>query len=319
MIEYLLTACEVCERGAAIAELRQVLFADGRLSAFNGIYQYQAHSGLPREERFAISEQRLASALQSCTEELQVTSTKEFLKLKNGPFTVRLRKIETQRVLERISIPKQAATQKPTGLQAALRLVREFISTDASRPWSTAALLKEGYAWATNNLALVRVPVTIPAALEGIKIPVPVVEFLCSLPSLDHFHIDSVGQLIFASGRALVRFPQAQADWPDLAKFFDKMPKELPPLPPEMRRAASQVGKFADRFVSVEQLKVEGKSESMETEYEVDLEKGKGLYNSKLLSLIVAHATHADFSFYPEPIFFKGDGIEGTAVGMKVA
>lgn len=318
MIEYLLKACEVAERGAAVAHLRQIGFRDGRLHAFNGMYQYQAPSSLPPDEEFAVSEERLASALRSCGETVQVAATAESLRLKNGPFTVRVRKLKTPIDYERIALPKSASKQKADfGLLDALKVVHPFMSSDASRPWSVAVLLKDGYAWATNNLALVRSPITLPSLLEGVKIPAPAVTFLCSLPKLDYFHIDDQKRMIVVCDKALIRFPQSQANWPDMSKFFAKMPKKLPEVPKEFASAALQIERLSDRFMSLTSLKVEAKTESLESEYEVEFAKGKGTYSSKLLSLILSFATHADFSFFPEPVFFKGIGIEGTAVGIK--
>lgn len=318
MLVHLIRACELCEHGSASAALRQIVFSDGRVTAFNGILQYQALSGLEKEEKFAVTEQRLAVALRSCSEGVQLSATKEFLKLKNGPLTVKVRKV-TENVAEheRIALPKTAAHQSAKELGLALRQVKPFVSTDASRPWSVSVLIKDGYAWATNNLALVRVPVD--TGLPVMKIPAPTVDFLCSLPELGVYDLDANGRLTFSTvDKALLRSPQAVADWPDVSKFFSKMPKDLPPLPAELSDAARTVSKLSDRFVSLAKNQIESKHDAIESEYEVDFSKGKGKYSARLLNLILENATHADFSFFPEPIFFKGEhGLEGTAVGMK--
>lgn len=316
MIEYIIKACEVCEHGSSVAGFTQIVFEGGRLSAFNGLLQYQAPSGLEKEERFAVSEKRLALALRSCGEDLKLSATKEFLRLKNGPLSIKVRRIEEGIAdFERITIPKSAATQKAAELHAALRRIQPFISSDASRPWSVSVSVKKGYAWATNNLALVRTPV--PGFKEEMRIPAPMVDFLCALPTLGYYHIDDKARLIFTHEKSLIRSPQGANEWPDTSKFFAKMPKKLPEIPKEMAEAANTVGKFADRFTSLSKTQIESKQAAMETEYDIDFSKGKGQYSAKLLTLILAHATHADFSFYPEPIFFKGDKLEGTAVGMR--
>lgn len=318
MIGYLLKACEVCERGASISKLRQVGFRDSRLHAFNGIYQYQAPSGLPPEEEFAVSEERLVSALRSCAEGTIASVTKDFLRLKNGPLTVRVRKVQTPVDYDRITMPKSAANQRCVdfGLLAALQAVRPFISDDASRPWGMSVLLKNGYAWATNNLALVRSPLKIPALLEGVKLPAPAVHFLCDFPELGHYHIDEQARIVITLDKALVRFPQSRPEWPDVDRFFAKMAKNLAEVPEELRTATEVVRKFTDHFVSLSAEKVESKNEALESEYEIEFKKGIGRFNAKLLSLILSVTTHADFSFYPEPIFFRGERIEGTAAGI---
>lgn len=321
MINYLLKACEVCERGASIAKLRQVGFRDSRLHAFNGIYQYQAPSGLPPEEEFAVSEERLISALRSCAEGTVASVTKEFLRLKNGPLTVRVRKVQTPIDYDRIAIAKSAANQRTSdfGLLDALKAVRPFISDDASRPWSMSVLLRDGHAWATNNLALVRSPLPLPSMLEGVKLPAAAVHFLCDFEELGHYDLDDRSRVIVTLGKALVRFPQSQPEWPDVARFFEKMPAQIAEVPDELRAATDQVRKFTDHFVSLSAEQVSSKTEALESEYEIEFKQGAGLFNAKLLSLILSVATHADFSFYPAPIFFKGSRIEGTAAGIAPA
>jgi hypothetical protein len=153
--------------------------------------------------------------------------------------------------------------------------------------------------------------------LEGIKIPVPAMDFLCALPKLDYYHLDDQKRVILTSDKALIRFPQSQPDWPDVARFLVDMPKKLPEVPAEFKAAASQIERLSDRFMSMSALKIEAKTESLESEYEVEFAKGKGTYSARLLALILSIATHADFSFFPQPIFFKGVGIEGTAVGIR--
>lgn len=315
LAEYLARACDICEHGSPVAGLSQIIFEAARLSAFNGLIQYQAPSALDPEEHFAVSEKRLAQALRSCGEDLKLTTTKEFLRLKNGPLTVRVRKIEGALVdLERIKMSKSAAKQPAAELHEALRRLQPFVSSDASRLWSVSVMVKDGYAWATNNLALVRTPV--PSIKGTMRIPSQMVDFLCALPTLGFYEVDDKERLVFSYQKSLIRCPQSSSEWPDLSKFFAKMPKKLPEVPKELALAASTVGKFADRFTSISAKQVEAKQESIETEYEVEFAKGKGTYSAKLLSLILTYATHADFSFYPDPVFFRGEKLEGTAVGM---
>lgn len=316
IVDYLMTACDVCEHGSSVSNLTQIVFEGGRLSAFNGIIQYQAPSGLEASENFAVSEKKLLAALRACGDDMKLDTTKDFLRLKNGPLSIRVRKIEGEQLTshERIKLDKRAANQKADELHAALRRVQPFISTDASRIWSVSAMVKGGYVWATNNMSLVRSPISIK---HDMVIPAPMVDFLCALPSLGHYDIDDNGRLVFSFEKSLVRCPQSAAPWPDLSAFFAKMPKKLPEVPEDMATAASMVGKFADRFASVSSKQIESKQETIEATYDVDFAKGKGTYSAKLLTLVLAHATHIDFSYYPDPIFFKGEGIEGTAVGMK--
>ena len=316
--EYLLRACDVVERGSITEELRRVLFIEGRLRAFNGMLEYQAPSGIDAAEEFSLSEAKLANALRACGEELTMSSLPDFIRFRKGPFSVRVRKMPTDKLhYDRISLPVEAKEQSAAGLLEALRAIRDFISTDASRSWSVSALLKDGYAWATNNMALVRTP--IPASFPLMRIPIAAVHFLCELKSIDYWHVDPNGRLVFVSGKQLMRCPQAMGEWPDVAAFFKDFPAELAPVPAEMLSAATMVKKFAERFITLSASSMKSSEEAIESEYEVEFSKGAGKYSAPLLALILAHATHADFSFYPKPAYFKGALIEGVAIGAQQA
>lgn len=316
MIATLKAACSICESGSALANYKHLVFEAGRLHAFNGVVQVQAPTDFSEKETFAVNEERLLQALSACEgEDAKVTLKDEFLVLKRGKLTVRVRKLPADNLFRSsIPTPPVKRREKIEGLQEALREVVPFMSTDASRPWTTSVLLKDRYAWATNNLSLVRFPL---ASDIHCILPAPALEILCALEPLDWIALEE-GKIVVGSGKLLISFPSSSAAWPEsIAGFFAKAPKKLPKLDAELREATQMVEKFAERFVSLRPEKVEGKLATIESEYEIEVPKGKGTYPAKLLLLILQHATHADFSTYPEPIFFAGDKLRGVAVGAK--
>lgn len=319
MIPELRTACMVCESGAVIERYKHVVFADGTLRAFNGVVHVQAPSSLDPILRFAVNEERLLQALSACeSEDVEIKNTSDFLVMKHGKLTVRIRKISADTIYhDAITGPPRAQQHKVPEFQEVLRAVAPFMSADASRPWTTSILFRGGFAWATNNLSLVKYPMVsqIPSQFTVPSAAVPV---LCNLSSIDWIYVDGNAQVIVGCGKLKVAFPQASAAWPaNVADYFDKAPKKLPKLDAELLAAAKIVEKFAERFVSLRPEKVEGKLATIESEYEIEVPNGKGIYPAKLLLLVLTHATHADFSTYPEPIFFAGEKLRGVAVGAK--
>ena len=314
-IEALSRACAICERGAALTMFAHLAFQHGRFQAHDGVVQMQARSIFPVESAFSLSELKLAQALSLIAPADAIIETPEMVRLVRGPLSVRIRKLPSD--LSFFDPFKMSRAASPAGdLLAVIKRVAPFMSEDATRPWSTSVLLADGYAWATNNLALVRAPM--PAIFKApLSIPLPAVKLLCALDTLERIEQPEPGRIIVASGKLLFRFSTGAAGWPDLAKLFAKMPKRMPPLPPEMKDATASAARLSSRFVSVAANKVESKSESIDSTYEVALAKGTGLFSARILALIAEVATHAEFSFFPEPIFFRGEGIEGTAVGAR--
>lgn len=316
MIDNLSLACEVCERGAALEQFRHIVFDAGTMRAFNGIASFEAPSGLEKTESFAVNEHKLSTAVSACSfaESTKVRVLSDFLVLKADKLTIRVRKLDASAVFHaRIVRPPVEARQAAGSLQTALRAVAPFVSSDASRPWSTSVLLKDKFAWATNNLSIARSPLDVPFTAT---IPAAVVPLLCMLPKIDWFAEQDKLLMVGCSGQYVLSFPSSQGDWPDVKKFFAKFPKTLPDLDEDLLSAAKTVEKFADRFVTLNDTGIEGKSATIESEYEIAVKKGKGTYSARLLSLILTYATKADFSPYPEPIYFTGENIEGVATGV---
>lgn len=319
MIDSLQLACLVCESGAVLERYRHIIFEDGTLRAFNGIVSFEANSDLDPSEHFAVNESKLAVALRACEGKgLKVSVNKEFLVFKQNKLTIRVRKIDPDAVFSaRLVRPSRDARAAAGNLLEALKTVAPFVSSDASRPWSVAVLLRDNYAWSTNNLSIVRSPVS---ELFDARIPGAVVPLLCMLPAIDWLSVNKELQTITVGcKRSFVAFPSSQGEWPDVNKFFTGHPKKLPLLDEDLLDAAKTVEKFADRFVTLNDSSVEGKSATIESEYQVEVKKGKGTYSARLLSLILTYAKRADFSHYPSPIPFSGDELEGIAVGVAPA
>ena len=313
-VKALQTACLICESGAVLERYKHLVFDQDQVRVFNGIVSLQAPFSAGAE-RFAVNEERLARALAACAGEgLIVSQTAEFLVFKRNKLTIRVRKLDADPVFnESIPMPKKAQRVPAKELLPALSLVAPFVSEDASRPWSVAALVKDGYVWATNNLALVRTPF---AASSSFRIPLPALQVLLALESFDWIAHEEQ-RVVVGAGDMLIAFPESSGEWPDVSKFFATKPKRLDKLDAELLVAAKTIEKFADRFVTLSPEMMQGKTTTMESEYEVAVKKGAGTYSARLLSLVLSVATHGDFSTYPKPVFFAGDGIEGVAVGVN--
>lgn len=306
----------VCERGAALEQFKQIVFSEGRVRAFNGLVALQAPSGLDKAESFVVNFDRLALALRAVAgEEFEVVLKPEFLVLKRGKLTVRIRKLSAESNYHAaIAPPPKAQRVAATGFLQALSAVAPFVSDDASRPWSVAALLRGGYLWATNNLALVRYPLSMPEGTE-IKIPGQAVPLLLELNEVTWYSRQG-NSVVLACPDGGLSFPEANGDWPDVATFFKGRPKKLPKADPELHEAARTVAKFADRFVALKDGALASGVETIESEYEVEVKGGKGSYNAKLLALVAEHATAIDFSSFPKPVHFQAGEMQGLMIGV---
>lgn len=304
----------VCEAGSSLEQFKHIVFNEGAVRAFNGLVHLQAPSGLDKDLHFAVSFDRLSVALRALAgEEFEVALKPEFLVLKKAPLTIRVRKLAAENMYQsEIKLPPKSERTPAEGFLDALRKVAPFVSADASRPWSISALLRANYIWATNNLALVRYPFK---AATSLCIPSQAVSLLLELKDVDWI-ASQEKQIVVGCGEAVLAFPQSASEWPDVMPFFNAMPKRLPKADPILTDAASTIEKFSERFVTLTDRSVETKLASLESEYEVNLPKGKGTYNARLFSLVAAHATNIDFGTYPKPVFFASGAMDGVMVGV---
>lgn len=317
-VSLLARACKVCEARAALTKFSHIAFQMGRFQATDGVVTVQGRSVFPPESSFSLSEVKLAQALTLIDPVEKIDETAEQVRLARGPLKVRLKKLAPELAFfDPYKMSKSA--KKAEGFLEALKRVAPFMSEDATRPWSISVLFDGEHAIATNNLALVRTPC--PALFdEPVSFPLPAVKQLASLERIDYIEQHpATKNILVASGKLLYRFPVGAVGWPDLTKYFEKIPATMPPLPPEMIKATHAGAMLSSRFITVSANKVDAENESLDATYEVDLAKGSGVFSARLLALIAEVATHAEFSFYPEPIFFRGNLIEGTAVGARQA
>jgi hypothetical protein len=311
----LLLTSMVCERGASLEQFRRIVFDDKTVRAFNGLVHLQAWSDLDYSGGFAVNFERLASALRAVEgDAFEVKVTDQFLVLKKGKLTVRVRRLPVDTSYQgAISAPAKRDRTKATGFLDALRAVAPFISDDASRPWSVSALMRGGWLYATNNLSLVRNP--IEDAGEELRIPGQAVPLLLALEEIEWYAKDKTN-IIIGCPDGLLSFPESSGEWPDVAAFFASRPKRLPKAAPDLHEAATTVEKFADRFVTLNDGSLKSNVETIESEYELTVSKGQGTYNARLFSLVAEHATHIDFGTYPKPVHFLAGEMQGLMTGV---
>lgn len=319
LLKHLELAASVCAERSHVEQLRNIAFKAGRMQAFNGVVRFQSPTSFAKEEDFAVSGAKLSAALAALPsyEDVMVTSNDKHLRLKKGPLSVRVRKLEPESAefFSRVKMSREAVPV--LDLLERMRAVRDFMSEDASRLWSVSVLLRGGYLWATNNLSLVRSKVALDLG-KDVLFPAPAVKLICELESAERIELDSNGQITINCGKAIFCFPMHAGEWPDVSSFFDELDAAaLPEIPQELLTGSKVAEKFSERFTSLRARKIESKGDLAEVEYEVEGASGKGIYNARLLTLILSHATHADFSRYPKPIYFRNDLIEGAAVGMS--
>ena len=125
---------------------------EGRAQAGNGRYWVEADCDLPT---CTVNAAKLAAAWAACK------TTPEAL-VKDSTLTVKAGRVRARIALsDHGSYPRTTPdprTHPAAGVTAQLARLQPYVATDASRPWATSVCIGGGWAYATNNVVLVRAP-----------------------------------------------------------------------------------------------------------------------------------------------------------------
>jgi DNA polymerase III sliding clamp (beta) subunit (PCNA family) len=200
-----------------------------------------------------------------------------------------------------------------------LKKLAPLIAEDASRPWARGILLRGQSAFATNNVILAEhwlgyiFPVTLniprAAVLELLRIGEEPIKLQMSETSAT-FHF---------TGDRWLRTQTYSTDWPELTRILDQnsnpvpIPEGLWDAALELKPFVGESGRLFLRPGNIATGQIEGEGAS----FELPELQTTGCFNFEQLQLLKPVAKTIDFSTYPAPCLFHGDGIRGAIIGMR--
>jgi len=205
------------------------------------------------------------------------------------------------------------------GLIEALKAVEPFMGDDAIRLWSNGVLLTNEYAYATNNISIVRykVDMKIPntilprgAVAELLRIGKEPIGIVHSEKSISFIMEDDVW----------LHAATINAEWPSIDKFFVGI-DNLPPIHDELLVAVEAVAPFCpDLHLPKIYFSEEGVSThegEMSSSYEIE-GLPTGCFHADVLKNLLPSIDNIDLSLYPKPCKFDGKNgkMQGVLMGM---
>lgn len=202
------------------------------------------------------------------------------------------------------------------GLISVLKKLKPFTSPDKTRPWAQSIQIKSGFAYATNNVIIARVPY---ASQTNFVVPSYAIDILIAIgeePLLINIHKNYLG-FHYENG-VWLRCCNIDFDWPDLAKLI--IQTETAPLPENFLVHLKELLPFcSDMAGPVFSLDNEG-IHTDSKEHTATLEIAvfyTSIFRAEPLMLAAAYADNFDFKAYPNPCYFSGpDGLEGVIMGV---
>jgi len=289
---------------------------DKRIQATNGIVSIDAPFPYFDDLRITVPAQKFIKAAEICKGEFDVNITKA------GKLSIKKKKFRALLPLsENESFPLILPTIQTTPINVdilpILRQLEPFISEDASRPWSRSIHFKDGYAYATNNIVIARVPAQ---GVPNITIPAPGIDELLRV-NYPPVSIDVAEyMLIFhLPGNAWIASSLIEEKWPEVEHLIPECNPE--PLPDNFLESLQKILPFCEdpKFPVIHlgafgMATAEGDSQAM-----LDIgDFPECKFRAEPLMQVAERAYAIDFSKYPAPCPFIGDdGLVGVVVGMR--
>lgn len=284
---------------------------DGTVSAFNGVLYMTGHVPELAGLDCTVPAGKLRAALAPCVDGFSIKLTpKRRLSVKSGAFKALLNTGESE------AFPLMDVTKKTSlfewDIRKVLYILRDFLSKESPNAWAKGTLLRDGYAYATNNVVIARTPIKwdgpdiiLPAALsaEILKEAEAPLEYACDEASF-----------LVTYGNGVTLWSKLVNDvWPDVSNL----------LKPEK---CFDFGKtFSPDILKLKAFSIEdtvhlqdGKLLVGDNEASIGgYPEGKGAFRIEHLCNVLKQTTHINFDAYPKPCYFEGDNIEGVIIGMR--
>lgn len=238
-----------------------------------------------------VDAERLASAWGVCdgTPELRVTNAN--LIVAGGSRRARIGLSDPTAYPRTTPTPKTNHTAP--GVSALLEKLKPFVATDASKIWATGVCLHNGFAYATNNVILCRVP--FPTVLpEKVIIPSSCFDAIISRGEPVDMGVTKDSVTFYFEDGVWVRTLLVAGDWPTqvVDNYVNNLPDEWATPHERLGAVLDAAVKIADMRIPVVEFR-EGGLKLLDETFEAD-DLGlpdQGKLNARMASLVFQYAT----------------------------
>jgi DNA polymerase III sliding clamp (beta) subunit (PCNA family) len=215
--------------------------------------------------------------------------------------------------------PSGDRVEIPQPILPILKTLRSFVAEDASRQWARGILLKGKSAYATNNIILVEYYLAIAFPFE-LNIPLTTIDELLRINEEPEYLLVAEKSITFCfSGERWLNSGIYSIQWPNVEKVLVDSTEGSGPLPftdADLQPLLAFVDKSSHLYFHKGCLATsrdDGVGASVEC---VGLPE-KGVFNLEMLRKLFPIVNTIDFSRYPAPCPFFGNGLRGVIIGMR--
>lgn len=291
---------------------------DGRIQGSNGRIAIDVACPELEGINITVPADRFLKAVDACAGEPKLKVTE------NGNLTVSRGKFRT-------TIPlvtdKNYPLQQPEGEQVdfpdgkkfmqAMKILRKFCADDMQRPWACGVLLSDRAAYATNNVVIAKHDIDVGLYAEVIVPFFSVDELLRIGKAPTGWKIDARSVTFFYED-GWFKTQLFEGEWPEIERFFEEQTSV--PVLEGMLMDVEKIKPFCpDKKVPVIKLTANGISTLDDATLIEGREFKESAFRIEPLLAVLQVAKFIDFEPYPGPCPFRGDGIQGVIMGMRLA
>lgn len=310
------------KKNSLTPELEHYQIKNGRVTGFNGYMALSAPVPLDLEAKPKAD--MFYKALSACGEAVSLRITPAGrLHITSGGFKAFIPCIDKE-VFE--AAPQGARYVCPAGLITAFKKLLPLVSEDASRPWAMGLLVDRGTYTATNNVVIIQV--WDGHQLPTFNCPRFAVAEVCRIGEAPiEVQIDSNSVTFHYEDGRWLRTQLLSQEWPaDKMNSVLNIPNTQAPFPATLAPALERLAPFISSDWNPIYLREGAISTVLDDAQEegVTIEAlgvpGGPVFNSKSLRLIAGEVETIDFTLYPRPCIFYGQGgfSRGAIIGMSM-
>jgi hypothetical protein len=305
-----------------IRALTHIYIYDGRAQGGDGRIVIDSECEELREHNFSVDAVKFIRAVEACDGDPKIEQIGDGrIKVSKSRTIIRMPTLKAEDYpIEVKRSDNDIEVEVPDNFLDVFKAIRDFISLDASRPWSQGVWLDGEFAYATNNVSMVRSPFKWTS--RKINLPRFAVDEIVALGRNPDKIILGATYITLDYGDFWLKSFLYTDEWPQdtIDKLFASMSISMIDVPSDLLPAIERISPFcANPKMPVIHFKANAVSTDDGAEYaEVEMDwDGAGAYRLEVIVRVLRVAEQWDPSTYPGPVFFKGGILEGMMIGVR--
>lgn len=323
MLDALRFVATAVARKDYVPALTHYKIKDGRVTGFNGLIALS--SDIDVDLDVYPQAQRFLAAIRACPETITLSMTPAGkLAVRSGSFRSYVDCLDNEDAI--FVEPEGDSINLGTNFMPGIKALAPLMGIDASRPWAMGIKLQSGSMFATNNVMIAEYwhGATLPV---DVVIPSAAVEELLRIDE-DPTRVQITDRSIsfwFGEQRWLRTSLVESTQWPldRVQQLFNEPSQPQTRLQPELFEAVETLkpflGETGTLYLSADKVST-SKDEGEGTSIEVPATGMADMqaYHQKHLALLGQVANTIDWSSYPRPCIFYGNGLRGVIIGQRI-